>query len=346
MTSTAPVNEAWVIAAMQERLGNLGGVFEFPGVRISVPMASLDDCALMQLESPTKLVVGCDYIRGRQFDLFRFGHLSYFDLGYYLIAANLSDIASMGAIPIGATIILRYPPDLMQAQATQLIDGIVTACEMHGPCPVLGGDSGGATDLILGATVIGRVTANPLLRSTAQPGDSVYVLGYPGRAKAAELLFACDPPPAVPLSNEEKASLLDQWRRPHPLLKHGQILSQSGHRIACQDTSDGLKTTLSQIAVRSNVGIRIRERDITVEPLLRKIASSLNVNPLELYFRASVDFGLVFTLPKDVEIDSITMPTGPTIQYVGQAHCGSGQLMLERIDGTIESNLPGEDYSH
>lgn len=51
-------------------------------------------------------------MRGPKFRLFEAGYLDEYDLGYYLAAANFSDIAAMGATPIGLLTVVRYPPDM------------------------------------------------------------------------------------------------------------------------------------------------------------------------------------------------------------------------------------------
>ena len=207
-----PIEEGWLIDTLQTRLGPLARAGAYREARITLPMAARDDCAIIELHTPTTLLVGSDYVRGRQFDLFRSGHLDWFDLGYYLMGANVSDIAAMGAAPIGATLIFRYPPDLTRDAAARIVDGIATACEQHGPCPVLGGDSGGATDLVLSATVLATPHGRPLLRSSVVPGDCLWVVGHPGRARAAQRAAAYERLPAG-LSNDDLSVLLAQWRR-------------------------------------------------------------------------------------------------------------------------------------
>jgi thiamine-monophosphate kinase len=337
-------SEQWVIEAIQNRLGLLASKRDGLSVRIAVAMDDLDDCALLDVHRPARLVVGSDYIRGRQFDLFRAGLLTYFDLGYYLIGANLSDIAAMGGVPVGATIILRYPPDVTKRNLLELIDGIASCCEIHGPCPVLGGDTGGAADLVLAATMIAAVEGTPLLRSSASAGDRVYVVGYPGRAAAAQRILLENNTSVRGTLTDDIECLLWQWRRPVPLLLQGQRLAESGLRVACQDTSDGLRTTIQQLARRSRVDIIITESSIRVDPVLERVARVCGCSTLELYMGASVDFGLVFTLPCDVDANAVLRCDSKLpLQELGYVTQGKGNAYLQAKDGTLR-NLPGEEY--
>ena len=81
-------------------------------VDLVVDAHDADDCAVYDLPGNLSLVVGMDFIRGTKFTLFREEYLNYFDIGYYLVVANLSDIAAMGATPIGLTTVVRYPDTL------------------------------------------------------------------------------------------------------------------------------------------------------------------------------------------------------------------------------------------
>src|SRR5437762_3018688 len=75
-------------------------------VSLAVRAEDQDDCAVYDFSDNLSLVVGMDFVRGTGFKLFQEGLLDYFDLGYYLVVANLSDIAAMGAKPIGLTTVV------------------------------------------------------------------------------------------------------------------------------------------------------------------------------------------------------------------------------------------------
>src|SRR5712691_7591966 len=81
-------------------------------LRLIAGVEDADDCAVFDIYGDLSLVVGTDFVRGTNFMLFQEGYLNYFDLGYYLVVANLSDIAAMGAQPVGLTTIIRYPHSL------------------------------------------------------------------------------------------------------------------------------------------------------------------------------------------------------------------------------------------
>src|SRR3954463_2553220 len=79
-------------------------------VRLTAGADTQDDCAVFSFHGNQQLVVGSDYVRGPKFRLYEYGLLTEYDLGYYLAAANISDVAAMGAHPIGLLSVIRYPP--------------------------------------------------------------------------------------------------------------------------------------------------------------------------------------------------------------------------------------------
>src|SRR6266849_8944746 len=90
------------ISSEQKRLEIIRDILKpktFPRTDLPVQLAigteDADDCAVYDIYDNLSLVVGTDFVRGTNFKLFQEGYLNYFDLGYYLVAANLSDVAAM-----------------------------------------------------------------------------------------------------------------------------------------------------------------------------------------------------------------------------------------------------------
>ena len=252
----------------------------------------LDDCAVISIDGPCDVVLGTDYVRGVKFDLYELGLLSDFDVGFYLAAANLSDIAAMGAQPVGILSVVRYPHDMSDAAFTEVLLGIRQACAEHSTA-VLGGDIGSAERLITSASACGIVeSGRALRRSAAVPGDGIFVTGPTGTAGAAVLAFG----QPLHLDRTLVDELLQPWRRPKARILEGRLLVMKRLSRCAQDTSDGLKATLEQIAASSNVGMALDFTQFPIPPAVRTVASAVSVDPLALALSASVDFELVFTV--------------------------------------------------
>ncbi|MEU6404591.1 thiamine-phosphate kinase [Streptomyces sp. NPDC046985] len=269
-------------------------------VLLSMGADARDDCAVFDIGSPLTLVVGSDYIRGSKFILHEMGLLSDFDIGYYLAAANISDVAAMGATPIGLLSVIRYPHELDDEGFRQTAAGVHQACTDFGTLNV-GGDIGNAERLILSGTALGVCRPGKALkRSGARPGDLLCVTGACGLLGAAVAYFPKKDsfaPRGLPADAEQR--LLDSWRKPRARVAEGRALSEKPYATACQDTSDGLKATIEQIMQASGVGFRVWERDVPVDPVVRMVAELMKVDPLALTMSASSDFHLAFTVAAD-----------------------------------------------
>lgn len=299
-----------------------------------------DDCAVFRLSGDHELVVGSDYVRGPKFRLYEMGYLSEYNLGYYLVAANVSDIAAMGAHPIGLLSVVRYPSDMSDDSFQSIMQGIKDACTRF-RCPNIGGDIGSAERLILSASALGTCRrGGALFRSGAKLGDLVCITAPTGLAGAAmEYLRARKPCPTIDALHLD--TMLDSWRYPNARVDEGIALAESGRVTSCQDTSDGLKATIECIASASRVGITVFEDSVPIPESVAAVAGHLGLDPFGLVFGDSVDFELAFTTPPEA-VDELRNHT--TLHVIGEV-TGSGEVLLRRSDGS-HTSLPGKAWRH
>ncbi|MFD9869097.1 thiamine-phosphate kinase [Streptomyces niveus] len=314
-------------------------------VLLSTGADARDDCAVYDIGSPVTLVVGSDYIRGPKFILHELGLLSDYDIGYYLAVANISDIAAMGATPIGLLSVIRYPHEMDDAAFRHVMAGIHQACADLGTLNV-GGDIGNAERLILSGTALGVCRPGKVLkRSGASPGDVLCVTGPCGLLGAAVAYFPKRDtfPRTLPAETEQK--LLDSWKKPRARVAEGRVLAQKPYATACQDTSDGLKATIEQLMRASGVGFRVNERDVPVDPAVREVAELMKVDPLALTMSASSDFQLAFTVAAD-DVPACRAEftaSGLDFTVIGEA-TANGEAVLANDHGIRP--LPGVAWKH
>ena len=316
-------------------------------VRLRVGAADRDDCAVFDVSGPLQIVVGSDYVRGAGFSMYELGHMDEFDIGYYLVMANVSDVAAMGATPVGFLSVVRYPKSLDDDTFIRVMAGINEACAATG-IESVGGDVGGAASLILSGTALGACAqGGALLRSGARSGDHVLVSGVTGTAGAAMKYFRARAAGAGPgaVTPAMEAELIEAWRRPRAEVELGIALAASGVVTACQDTSDGLKGTLEQIADASGVGIDISADAVPVSvsetvaaaaPVVGEAASAIT-------FGDSVDFRLVFTVDGDLSAPEAAAMF-PECHLLGRASDEPG-VRLVHADGTV-TPVPGKAWRH
>lgn len=307
-------------------------------------VAEQDDAAVVALPPGSDLCATTDFVRGTGFRLFELGHLTFRDLGRYVVAANVSDLAAMGAQPIAYLSVIRYEPGRSLDDLEQILLGISEACGEF-CCPLVGGDSGSYSHDVLSGTALGIVPQGKRLsRHTLREGDVVFVSGTIGGAAAALAAATKD---ANLLRPASFAVALNRWRSPVPRLALGRALADLPIRVSCMDVSDGLTASLQQLSKITGLGFSIDGGALPIDPSTVDLAEALNYDPVHLACSASVDFELLFACdPANTSaVESAANASGTPIARIG--HCEIGGLVrMVRADGTEYSRTPGVPWDH
>lgn len=225
------------------------------------------------------------------------------DVGWRSIAANLSDLAAMGATPIGVTVCLGLPGHVPVAWVEELYEGM-SACLRPFHTPIVGGDICRSEIFTVAIAALGTVQPDQAIRrSTAQVGDAILVTGVHGASRAGlELLL--HPDQEQGLSADDRAELIRAHQRPHPRLDVIPLIqtvrSQLGvsRAIAGMDSSDGLADAVLQLCRASGVGARL---DTAAIPLPAAFDHWLSEEQaLEWALYGGEDFELVLCLPLEM----------------------------------------------
>ena len=215
--------------------------------------------------------------------------MTYEQFGWYAAAVNFSDLAAMGARPIGFTAALALPPTLDSQNAYDIMSGIDQCAEFCGT-GIIGGDTKNGPGIVAGTaigTMDGRV---PMLRSGARPGDVVAVTGPLGGPAAgfAAIENDIDCP-------EARESLF----MPIPRVSEGIELASSGIVSSCIDLSDGLGTALNTICKASGVGIDVEFSFLQHEKYVDEISQKTGIPLEKLLIGWGGEYELMFTADPD-----------------------------------------------
>ncbi|MGF1537255.1 MAG: thiamine-phosphate kinase [Elainellaceae cyanobacterium] len=222
-----------------------------------------DDAAVLLVPEGQNLVVTTDaLIDGVHFALGLTSDLVTMtpeDAGWRSVAANLSDLAAMGAEVMGITVGLGLPASLPVSVVEGFYRGMVQGLSPHGG-EILGGDVHRSPVVSLCITALGRVAPHQVIRrSGAQVGDAIVVTGMHGRSRVGlELLLN---PDLQAIAHGDAEPYLQAHRRPAPRLDVVSLL----HTLqvsAGMDSSDGLADAVLQICRCSGVGAHLRQAAI------------------------------------------------------------------------------------
>ncbi len=228
-----------------------------------------------------------------------------YQIGWMTVMANLSDLAAVGARPLGLLLSETIPHDATTGYLISLQEGIRDACRIE-ETAILGGDTNRSDRLHMSATAIGMIEADrPVTRIGCAAGDILYCTGTLGSGNA----FAAD----CLLGPKTKGTFL-------PAAKVREGIALAPLSSACMDTSDGFFATLDQLGRLNNVGFQL---DDTWEELLDTTAVStadaMGLHPWMLLAGPHGEYQLVVSVrPQEQEsVESLRFDDGTGLVRVG-----------------------------
>ena len=256
-----------------------------------------DDCAIMATNPNQSLTITTDMlVDGVHFSDRTTGP---YGAGWRAAAANLSDLAAMGAIPVAVTVALAVAPDTAVEWVEEFYRGM-TACLQEYHTPIVGGDVVRSPAVTVAITAFGQVEFDSTIRrSNARSNWAIMATGVHG-ASSAGLELLLNPEFGQNLTEVDRASLILAHQRPKPRLDVlpvvWQILDSAGEfSIAGMDSSDGLADAIIQICRASGVGAKVDRTQIPIPHSLSEIVSTEKALDWALY--GGEDFELVLFLP-------------------------------------------------
>ena len=305
--TVADLGEDALVAAITERLRSAAP----PARPDDVLVGPGDDAAVVAVADGRVVVTTDVLVEGRHFRRDWSGGR---DVGARAAAANLADIAAMGAVPTALVVGLAVPADATVAWVLELADGLGEEVAAAG-ATVVGGDVVRSSVLALSVTALGSLEGrDPVLRSGASAGDLVAVAGRLGWAAAG---FA-----VLSRGFRSPRVLVDAHRRPAPPYAEGPRAATLG-ATAMVDVSDGLARDLGHVAAASGVAVALASEAFHVPNELRDTARALTTDPLHWLLGGGDDHALAACFPPEVDL-----PMAWSV--VGRVQAGEGVL----VDGS------------
>ncbi len=292
-----------------------------------------DDCALLRPTPGHELAVSTDMlVEGHHF----FAGAEPEALGHKALAVNLSDLAAMGARPLGFTLALALPA-ADEAWLAPFARGLFALADAHA-CPLVGGDTTRGP-LTLSLTVFGEVLpGRALRRDAARAGDELWISGRTGEARLALALRRGEP-----WARGALVEVQERMDRPTPRLALGQALAATPGVRAALDVSDGLIGDLGHILQASGVGADIELGALPVAPALRALDDG---HRLDCLLAGGDDYELLFTADAAAHaaVRAAGAASGTPLARIGRITAPAGLRLLDADGREVAVRSRGFDH--
>ena len=248
-------------------------------------------------------------------------------LGRKSISVNVSDVAAMGGKPLFVLLSVGLPQAFDNKWFSAFSEGIAQGCRDYG-CILIGGDTVCSPEgYSFTVTVIGETEKEHVLyRSSASPGDDIWVSGWLGHAAAGLEIFSS----GIADGKKEFQPLLNAHLNPEARTQLGLELGRCGVVSSMMDLSDGLATDLAHLCKRSGVKGEIDANCLPLSVPLTRAAEILDLSPAMLAVNGGEDYELLFTAPPDaaLKVEQIGQTCTLDLYRVGRIRQGSGVVLL------------------
>jgi thiamine-monophosphate kinase len=291
------LGEDGVIARIARAAGRRG----VAGPRVVLGIG--DDAALLRPPAGEDLAVSTDaLVEGVHF---RLRTESARHVGRRALVANLSDLAAMGASPLGFVLALAAPARLPVRTLDALVAGLLQESRTHG-CPLVGGNVARARETSLTITVTGSAPrGRALTRTGVRRGDRICVTGALGAM-------------ALHVARAERGS--GRVRHvPTPRLRAGRALTRISGIGGCIDLSDGLETDLARLLEGPGLGAEVERARVPLPRGFLAACRRARLDPWRLALAGGEDYELLFTVrPRGPSAASLARRLGVPVHEIGR----------------------------
>lgn len=257
-------------------------------------------------------------------------------LGHKALAVNISDLAAMGAQPVGCLLALSLP-EVNEAWLAGFSEAFYCLAQEAG-CPLIGGDTTRSDRIVISVTVFGQVDpALALRRDAAQPGDDIWLTGTLGAPHVALQLLTG----ALPEQPALLAATRPMLECPRPPWQFAQHLLGVAH--AALDVSDGLLQDLGHILHASGCAASLSYADLPIDPALSALDESIR---REAVLAGGDVYQLCFTAPARHrgQIALLADKFKVRVSRVGTIDDGQGLTIRDRSGEVLSVSARGFDH--
>ncbi len=260
-----------------------------------------------------------------------------YTLGWNIAVGAISDILATGGTPLYYAHSLVVSKNWTEDYIKLFAAGIADVLKKAG-VSFIGGDFGRSEIWRCTATVIGELEGEPLMRSGARAGDSIYISGRIGlgNIEAGLKLYA----------DKKLLKKLTQPVKNRFALRMEEALMIKEYASSCIDTSDGVFNALNAISEMSNTGYIIDDLPYIKAGLL--LAKALSMPRTLLFLGECGEYELLFTVRKEIEADFLNKAKENNLVYykIGEVTERSVRVLNEdgKKYGLSNLNIRARDF--
>lgn len=332
-----PSSEYELLAELSQVLGP----FALPGG--AYPLTLGDDAAIRCSQSAEERIIITTDIAVENVH-FKTDYMSFSEIGYKIMAANVSDCAAMAARPEAALVNLVFPPleeITLWKHSIDIYKGFAEACDKW-HFKVIGGDLASGQSWTIGITMIGKVPQNGRLvkRKGICAGDRLWATGFPGQSAAGLSALAKwggnDVPP-------EFRRLVRCHVRPEPDVELGIRLGECSAVHAMMDLSDGISKDGRTLCFDNDLGLELDVNAMFPPADMAALATILNLSPVDWLFHGGEDYVLLFAGAPD--FDPVRVFSDERIIEIG-SFTASHKKIISRIAGDSIIEVSRGSWDH
>jgi len=258
-------------------------------------------------------------------------------IGRKLLRVNLSDLAAMGAAPLGYLMTTCFPRGTADGWIADFAAGLALDQAEFG-LSVLGGDTVSTPGpMSLSLTILGTVAPGAALRRAgARPGDDIWVSGTIGDGALGLRVLQGK------LPGDAAGFLAGRYRLPRPRLGLGAALAGVAH--CAMDVSDGLVQDLGHLCRAGAVGAVLRAGEVPLSPAARALVMADSAL-LALVLTGGDDYELLFTAPPGAPVAAAAAAAGVAVARIGACIAGPAEVEVQDSAGA-PMLLPRGGWSH
>jgi thiamine-monophosphate kinase len=264
---------------------------------------------------------------------FKFSFVDPYDVGKKSVYVNISDVLSMGALPLFYLVTIGINPSLSAKDITRLNRGIRQAGREFGAVMIGGDTTESKHDFFIDVSMIGKIATRSYLgRDKARVGDHIAVTGSLGESAYGLHLF---------LEGKMTSSsnrFIRRYASPKPDLAVWKEIVKHDITRAMMDVSDGLLIDLGRMMTESHVGAVVHLEKVPMPAILKKN------NQETLALAGGEDYQFLFTFPaRKLGTVQQLIDQGQPISIIGEVIEGKGVKVM--VDGK-SFETPVKGYEH